>query len=303
MFIKTYQNRCFQSQPRDQRATICIKRFVSLEFDKVTTDKEPDAKDSKIIRWLRSPDPCANHNAARAEHSPATGSWFIESDAFQSWWNEPSQFLWIHGRPGCGKSVLASTIIDHAKFLCQAQPAYKLAYFYFDFRQETQQSLDGFLRSLLVQLSYEASAVAPEIRKLYDQHDSKSQQPSVAELSDAFMSILKKSQPFYLIVDALDECSTFFSPGRSAVLSLFERIKNEKMAHVNVLILSRQARDIADGLRNIMTNSVCIQNKAVDADIRVHIRRLLADDSRLRKWSPMVKKEIEASLIHGARGM
>ena len=41
----------------------------------------------------------------------------------------------------------------------------------------------------------------------------------------------------------------------------------------------------------------------VDSDIRLHVRRLLADDSRLRKWPPKVKEEIEISLVRGARGM
>lgn len=264
---------------------------------------QKDAKGSKILRWLHSPDPSINHNSARAEHSPTTGNWFINSEAFQSWWNKPNEFLWVHGLPGCWKSVLASTVIDHTRILCEDFPEYKLAYFYFDFRQDNQQTLDGFLRSILVQLSHRALALPHEIRKLYDQHESKNQQPSVAELTETFISVLRHSQPFYLIVDALDECSTILSPGRGAVLSLLKRIKTEKLKHVNILILSRQVRDIEDGLHGIVTNIVCIQNKAVDADIKVHVARLLADDSRLRKWPPMVKEEIETSLVVGARGM
>ena len=178
-------------------------------------------------------------------------------------WNRPNEFLWVHGLPGCGKSVLASTIIDHTTVLCEDHPGYTLAYFYFDFRQDNQQTLDGFLRSILVQLSRKTSALPNGVTKLYDQHQSKDQQPPLSELIGTFMSMLRQSQPFYLIVDALDECSTILSPGRDALLSLFRKMKTEELVHVNILVLSRQVRDIEDGLRNTITISVCIQNKAV----------------------------------------
>ncbi len=156
---------------------------------------------------------------------------------------------------------------------------------------------------MLVQLSSKSGSFPEEIQKLYDQCEDKKHQATVSCLTEVFVSILKRLQPAYIVLDALDECSMIHSPEREAMLKLLKRIRAEELHHVNILILSRKERDIEDALEHVHTKSLCIQNAAVDNDIRVHVRRLLADDSRLRKWSPTIKIEIESSLILGAHGM
>ena len=156
---------------------------------------------------------------------------------------------------------------------------------------------------MLVQLSSKSSSFPEEIQKLHDQCEDKKQHTTVSGLTEAFVSILERLQPAYIVLDALDECSTIHSPEREAMLKLLKRIRAEKLYHVNILILSRKELDIEEGLKHVHTKTLCIQNAAVDNDIRVHVRRLLADDPRLRKWSPAIKIEIETSLIIGAHGM
>ena len=156
---------------------------------------------------------------------------------------------------------------------------------------------------MLVQLSSKSSSFPEEIQKLHDQFEDKKQRATVSGLIEAFLSVLERLQPAYIVLDALDECSTIHSPEREAMLKLLKRIRAEELYHVNILILSRKELDIEDGLNHVHTKTLCIQNAAVDKDIRVHVRRLLADDSRLRKWSPAIKSEIETSLIIGAHGM
>lgn len=256
-----------------------------------------------MLRWLAAPDPSSNHQAACAAHSPTTGNWFLTSDAFKSWWDNPNEHLWIYGLPGCGKSVLASTIIERAFTLCEDLPHRSLLYFYFDFREETKQTVDGFLRALLVQLARRGPDFPPELQDLYTQRERKHRQPTVLDLLDVFTSILERCQHTYLIIDALDECSSKDSPEREGMLSLVKRMKEEPNLSVNVLILSRAELDIEKGLQTVITHKVGIQNEIVDADIRVHVRRELANNARLKDRSPLVKAEIEASLVDGAHGM
>lgn len=176
-------------------------------------------------------------------------------------------------------------------------------YFYFDFREETKQTVDGFLRSLLAQLACSTSDFPPELQDLHNQRESKNQQPTVSDLSSVFFHILERRQEIYLIIDALDECSTNHSQERQDLIGLIKRMKESSVPSTNVLILSRQERDIEDGLQPVICHKVGIQNKTVDADIRVHVRRLLASDSRLKERSPSIKAEIETSLVNGAHGM
>ena len=86
-----------------------------------------DERRQKIYRWLSSPDPSSNHNAARKKQQQTTGAWFIEGYQFADWKVTSSSFLWLHGirKPsfplrwcfdvlvtnqsvtaGCGKTVL-----------------------------------------------------------------------------------------------------------------------------------------------------------------------------------------------------
>lgn len=206
--------------------------------------------------------------------------------------------------PGCGKSVLASTIIEHIMVLCEKDSIRRnILYFYFDFRQDIKQTRDGFLRSMLVQLSCTFTVFPEELEKLYLQHESKKQQPTISSFIETFISLLKRSKPSYLVIDALDECSMRGSQERQGMLNLIRRLKTDGFEHLNLMILSRKEQDIENGLINVFTNNVHIQNKTVDADIRVHVRRLLADDARLNKKSPAVKAEIEKRLVFGAGGM
>jgi len=164
--------------------------------------------------------------------------------------------------------------------------------------------VDGFLRSMVDQLCRKASVFPDIVQKLYDEHEGKKKrQPSLSSLSEVFLSLLEQSQPLYLIIDALDECSTSRSPDREAMLRLINEIKLRDLYTVRVLILSRKERDIEDALQNVVTEAVCIQDEAIDADIRIHVHHLLDNDSRLSKWAPVVKKEIEESLLQGAHGM
>lgn len=107
-------------------------------------------EDRNILRWLSSPDPSTNHNAARAKHEPTTGDWFLRSQDFSSWRSGLGQCMFLHGIPGCGKSILCSTIIEDLKHRRDQCSGSDLIYFYFDFNQEKKQTVDGFLRSMIV---------------------------------------------------------------------------------------------------------------------------------------------------------
>ena len=48
---------------------------------------------------------------------------------------------------------------------------------------------------------------------------------------------------------------------------------------------------------------VALEDKRVDADIRLHVERCLHDDPDITKWDVDLKSRIIASLTSGAHGM
>ncbi|KAH9981775.1 hypothetical protein BJV77DRAFT_354094 [Russula vinacea] len=85
-----------------------------------------------VYKWLSPSDPSTNHNIACGTYHKKMATWFFQGNIFGEW-KSTGSLLWIHGKPGSGKSILCSTIIQDIKALCEAGEA-SMAYFYFDFR-------------------------------------------------------------------------------------------------------------------------------------------------------------------------
>ncbi|KAN0139406.1 hypothetical protein V8E53_002907 [Lactarius tabidus] len=56
-------------------------------------------------RWLSPADPSTNHIIAGKAHSEGTAVWFCKGRIFIEW-KSSGRLLWIHGKPGSGKSVI-----------------------------------------------------------------------------------------------------------------------------------------------------------------------------------------------------
>jgi len=64
--------------------TVAIEQGVAQlrhDFATAQTDEYRD----RIIRWLSCTDPSSNHLAARKNHQPATGDWFIQGINMEEW--------------------------------------------------------------------------------------------------------------------------------------------------------------------------------------------------------------------------
>ncbi|KAH9040878.1 hypothetical protein EDB83DRAFT_2554213, partial [Lactarius deliciosus] len=72
-----------------------------------------------VRKWFSPPDPSTNHNTACDVYHNAPPTWFFEAGVFKDWMSNGS-LLWIHGKPGSGKSILCSAIIQHIMTLRDA---------------------------------------------------------------------------------------------------------------------------------------------------------------------------------------
>src|SRR5439155_25271684 len=81
----------------------------------------------KIERWLSPPDPSTNYNKALQQRHEGLGLWFLKGDVFAKWKTRQNSFLWLHGIPGCGKTILSSAIIKDLDSKLSSQALY----FYF----------------------------------------------------------------------------------------------------------------------------------------------------------------------------
>ncbi|KAH9990933.1 hypothetical protein BJV77DRAFT_566061 [Russula vinacea] len=85
------------------RDALEIIQELTSEMNKLKRDKSQQ----DIRSWLSPPDPWKNHNLARGSRHAGTAAWFVGGSTLSKWKSSgPSSLLWIHGKPGAGKSVL-----------------------------------------------------------------------------------------------------------------------------------------------------------------------------------------------------
>ncbi|KAH6667724.1 hypothetical protein B0J14DRAFT_170784 [Halenospora varia] len=252
----------------------------------------------EVQQWLSSPDPSSNHNAACKKRQPTTGAWFIGSVEFEEWKTCPNSFLWLHGIPGCGKTILCSTIIEHVKSLYESDSAVAIAYFYFDFNDTEKQRHEKYLRSLIEQFSVQSVKSMDALNILFARSQDGRQQPTTDALLSTLQHMLRDFQQTFIILDVLDECKE-----REELLGLLKNSMDWKVENLHVLATSRRERDIEETLAPLTTGQICTQSALVNADIHIHLCERLQNDPRLKKWPANVQREIEKTLMDGAHGM
>ncbi|OCK96816.1 uncharacterized protein K441DRAFT_656827 [Cenococcum geophilum 1.58] len=258
----------------------------------------------KIERWLSLSDPSINYNKALQQRQEGTGLWFLRSDAFAKWKIQRNSFIWLYGIPGCGKTILSSTIIEHLKRSLPRQP---LLYFYFDFNDTGKQTLDRMVRSLISQLYCKYKDTWKQLDSLFSSCGDGCRQPSCESLCGVLLQIIEQVKEVWVVLDALDECYTRKGPPIEGLLSWIRNLLNLEQRNIHLLVTSRPEQDIKLGLSDLAHNEdvVPIQGDLISDDIRAYIHTRVREGDDLKRWRPYpdVQDEIETQLMQKANGM
>ncbi|KAI9852437.1 MAG: hypothetical protein M1838_000757 [Thelocarpon superellum] len=271
------------------------KRVVAMQTQQETLLSSEYRR--QIDKWLSAPDPSSNHNAAREKRQGHTGAWFTEGSQYASWKVNPTSFLWLHGIPGNGKSVLCSTIIEDITQHCHPKPDNVVIYFYFDFNDKEKQGHHGLMRSLVKQLSMQLPSTSPAIKVILSH--CQGQQPTTEVLLSIFRQMLDEFRQTFVVIDALDECTD-----REKLMDLLTSVLVWRYENLRLLVTSRREKDIEDALAPLSQGcQTDLRNASVDDDIRAYIQERLRKDARLSKQVEVVRNEIQTVLMDGAHGM
>ena len=252
----------------------------------------------QILQWLAAPDPSSNHNKACQTKQRETGRWFIESANYINWKIQKSSFLWLHGIPGCGKTVLCSTVVEDIASTSHVGGRKVLAYYYFDFNEIKKQTCEGLLRSLVTQLYGQNAEGSETVDLLFSDCGEGQREPTSKSLIQALKQLSERLEETRFVFDALDECVEI-----PAVISFLEEVRGWHNPNLHILITSRKEVAIEKGFRSLTTDQIQIQDFLVDADIRLLVRECLRSDPELSRWSESIKAEIEKTLLVGSKGM
>jgi hypothetical protein len=256
----------------------------------------------KIYRQLSAPDPTTNYHKAHEQRQPETGLWLLEGEQFTRWKKSAASRLWLYGIPGCGKTILSSTIIEHLLQHCHDDTSMVTAYFYFDFNDAQKQDPERMLRSLLCQLLQRSVVIPKEVDALFSSCENGQRQLSPQTTMEAIQQTVQEFTHVYIVLDALDECMQ-----RSDLMGMLETMAGWPLDNLHLLITSRKERNIETSLQNYVgeEDTVCLERDVVDKDIQRYVQQQLSGKKNLAKWNKdaAIRQEIQVALMRGARGM
>ena len=226
----------------------------------------------------------------------------MKSEQYAKWKTDAASFLWLHGIPGCGKTILTSTIIQSVLQYCDRDPGKVVAYFYFDFNDPQKRLPELMVKSLTTQLSQQCTRIPTALKILFSSCENGERQPSLDVLLQVLQQTIQEFPCSYIILDALDE-----SIDRAELMEILETMADWKLEKLHIMVTSRKERDLESSLECLVEehNTICLQSKVVDNDISTYVHHRLCDDKKLRKWynNAEIRQEIEAVLMEGAHGM
>lgn len=284
----------------NERST-AIERIVNSVGDIKRNQLRHDLR-----KWLTPPDPSINYNTACGAHHKGTAAWLPRGDAFNGW-RASGCLLWVHGKPGSGKSILSSVIIQDIEGVCNAGYA-SMAYFYFDFKDTGKQDSRALLSSLLVQLSDQSDVYCDILLDLYSTHRRGSVQPNDHALAQCLKTMLAAlgETPIYLVIDAVDESlntSGMPSP-REKVLRIVKELVELKLPNLHLCITSRPEIDICAVLEPLASHRISLHDEnGQKEDIANYVSSVVHSDPMMRRWRAEERDLVVGTLSGKADGM
>ncbi|KAH9037397.1 ankyrin repeat-containing domain protein [Lactarius deliciosus] len=258
--------------------------------------------------WLSPADPSTNHNTAQKAQHKGTAVWFFQGSIFVEW-KSTGSLLWIHGKPGSGKSVICSSVIQDIIAVCEAGLAI-MAYFYFDFKDLSKQTCHDLLLSLVAQLSTRSSPFCDILHRVYKAHDNGTRQPNDDTLKECLKEMLRLpgQRPIFIVLDALDECpdSSGIPSPRDEVLELVKELVDLHLQGLHICATSRPEVDIRAVLESLASHSVSLHDESGQkTDIADYVRNVVnsSPSTAMRRWRTDDKTLVIETLTERADGM
>ncbi|KAL2797362.1 ankyrin repeat-containing domain protein [Aspergillus keveii] len=248
-----------------------------------------------------------NYDGSLSLRQSGTASWIFERDEFQHWMkgDTQSQFLWIYGPPGFGKTVLAASVVEHLR---KERPS-STAYFFCVSEDEAKRDPWAILTSWIAQLveqNESAVKIASELINIDDQR-------AVTRTAQwkLFSALCAQISRCSLVIDGFDECTSLNTTSRfhthdaraQFLRELFDVISN---VQADVLLVSRDTAEIRSEISQNRNRSMevfyyGIAESDTKPDIQMVSRHVV--DFKLHKKPEQVRTELAEKAADKAEGM
>ena len=246
------------------------------------------------MNWLPSVQFQDVHDKRTASAVAGTGIWFQTHDLYQGWKTSAhSSLLWVKGKPGCGKSVLAALTLDELYQLKTDDVA--IAHFYCDSSSSEKSSYLYLLTTMLKQISVQSPRLE---HNLEDKYNAKSlvqaRGPGANEVEKLLPAVISGFPQAFIVLDGLDELSEF-----ERFLKFVPLLLRETGCTLRVIVFSRDYLPMQNAFKQYP--QVHVDKGANAEDIKTFIfNRLSLDDP---VWDSELLDVAKAVLLDRAQGM
>ena len=203
-----------------------------------------------------------------------------------------SSMLWLYARPGAGKSIQASFLVNH--LLAKGLPC---QYFFFQHRDTVKQTAGDLLRSLAYQITLDLPAYEVALAALSENNLNLEKMDARAIWDKLFVSALftlKTDTSLYWIIDALDDAES-----AQTIVELFSSLGTSQTP-IHVLVTTRHSPLITTAMKRaeatIAVSSICLDNNSHD------IRHYVNSEKRYMPGTPHFRQWIVDQLVSRAEG-
>ncbi|KAM7199945.1 hypothetical protein V8F33_004119 [Rhypophila sp. PSN 637] len=248
-------------------------RVELLNKAKEDERRRKEDKRHEVLTWISTPGvPQSEYHAkfkeTRAEF-PDTGSWILFEEKMFNWMNEEvptHSMLWLNGKKGAGKTILASLIVDK----CMKVEGFKTSYFYCHEDDSNQNTCMAILKGLLRQMViHEEEMIATCHEKKIRGEERLNNVSTVTNLLDLFCEFEMNQ---FIIIDGLDECShAEIRPLIKYWADVVAKCDNYNPGKIRVLFVSQDVPEIRKQMQP--ADIFSLHPDQSDSDIRKYVAK------------------------------
>ena len=249
---------------QDSAASLQRLGDTTQELHQTTTKMANSHFHAELMAWVcpYHGDPFDNYSAALKRRQPGTGAWLTASEDFETWSQRDHGVFWLRGLPGCGKTVLTSTVVEYIqRSIVSKNNGVALAYFYIDYRDPAKQSLDACLATIVKQMIDQNPQGTKQLEELNEQKQRSFSRNLTASDYIGIIKLLADMQTkVYIVIDALDE-----APEPGPFVDAFTQLSaRECGTPIVMLVSSRNSTDLENLLMPVATKHVLVSSEEND---------------------------------------
>ncbi|KAI4613948.1 hypothetical protein J4E80_006636 [Alternaria sp. BMP 0032] len=262
-------------------------------------------KIQKVLAWLGTTDtlPANLLDWHLRDYLPRSCDWFIQHKATELWLGDSAKIplLWLCGKPGAGKSMICSALVQHTEV-----NDFHVFYYFCSFRGSRSDGPSRLLRSLISQVIQKHQDLAIYV---HDVCFKSNPQPTKKALLTLLPELLRGLGSVRLIVDGIDEWTS--RDQKELLDDLSQMVSTDQSSHVcKIMVASRDtmatSRRKKDKLSTMISLSGGDEGLAVTRAIASFINDKLSDlPEHFEQLDPdsSIMAHVKKTLLEKSQGM